>query len=416
MSARPSGRRRALLALGVVGGLLVLALLVWPRPEAPPPAPRPVEAPPPASPPPPAPDAPAAPPTTSLSGSPPLVSGETLAAALGEERVVVPSRVRIEGVEQDRAWVCAGEVMGLSARVGGPPEPGSVSRWVWPVDSGAELQPGPTLRWRAPPVAGRYPVRFQVCSDLGGRRVGVLAEREFLIDVRACGSDGGPRREPLRIGVEQRGPGRFAFQAVHADDARVRAYRWSFGDGAQADTAEPRAEHTYALTDLAPHEPRSFTVRLQARLAQGDVLEATAFALTRGPPPSTPPPVHLEVSRWRPKEDGEGWWSDVVVHVPEGTQVTWERLERVTLRWDGEADSDTRPWSERIQVDADLGRGGFRGHVTVSAAEAPPEVKQLLDVLHGRDAEGTEVVVSWSPFKREAPPPRPDAPPPPVKE
>jgi hypothetical protein len=91
-------------------------------------------------------------------------------------------------------------------------------------------------------------------------------------------------------------------------------------------------------------------------------------------------------------------------------------VERVFLRWEGEADIDTRPWSERVRVEEELGHGGFRGYVTVSASEAGPEIKQILDFLHGRDAAGKEVVVSWSPFKREPPARPPEAPrPPPVK-
>jgi hypothetical protein len=342
--------------------------------------------------------------------------GDALAAALGEERVSLASSVRIEGIDLERAWVCAGEVMGLSARVGGVPEPGAVSRWVWPIaGGGAELHPGPSLQWRAPPVAGRYPVRFQVCTDLGGRRVGVLAEREVMLEVRRCGEGEGQRHEPLRIGLSQRGQGRFTFQALYQGGERVSAYVWSFGDGASASTAEPGIEHTYALAELGPQETRSFTVRLEARLERGPPLEATAFALLRGQPASEPPPVALQVSRWRPNPEGEGWRSDVVVRAPEGTDVTWERLERVLLRWEGEPDIDTWPWRERVHVEEELGHGGWRGYVTVSAAEAAPEIKQILDSLHGRDAAGQEVVVSWSPFKREPSERPPGAPASPVK-
>ncbi|EPX57179.1 hypothetical protein D187_006933 [Cystobacter fuscus DSM 2262] len=347
----------------------------------------------------------AAPPPAPHSAPPASTPGDALATALGEERVSLASSVRIEGIELEREWVCAGEVMGLSARLEGVPEPGAVSRWVWPITGGgAELHPGPTLQWRAPPVAGRYPVRFQVCTDLGGRRVGVLAEREITLEVRPCAQGEGQRHEPLRIGLTQRGQGRFTFQALYQGGERVSAYVWSFGDGSSATTAEPGIEHTYALAELGPEQTRSFTVRLQARLERGPPLEATVFALTRGQPASEPPPVALQVSRWRPNteaDEADGWRSDVVVRAPEGTDVTWERLERVFLRWEGEPDIDTRPWRERVHVEEELGHGGWRGYVTVSAAEAAPEIKQILDSLHGRDATGQEVVVSWSPFKRE---------------
>jgi hypothetical protein len=73
-----------------------------------------------------------------------------------------------------------------------------------------------------------------------------------------------------------------------------------------------------------------------------------------------------------------------------------------------------RPWREVLQVEEELGNGGSRGYVTVRASEAPSELKQILDFLYGHDAAGQEVVVSWSPFKREpsSEPPRTVAPPP----
>ncbi|QRO02781.1 PKD domain-containing protein [Archangium violaceum] len=329
-----------------------------------------------------------------------------LSAALHEERVSLASSVVVEGIDQDRPWVCAGESMGLSARLGGVPEPGAVQRWVWPVaGGGAELHPGPTLQWRAPKAAGRYFVRFQVCTDLGGRRVGVLAERDVEVEVRQCAEGEGQRDEPLRLGVVQRGQGTFAFEALYQGGERTVAFAWDFGDGTAATTTEPRVEHSYPLQGLEPQEVRSFTVRLQARLGRGGPLEATAFALVRGQPPSdVPPPVDLRVSRWRPLPEGEGWRSEVVVYAPDGSALTWERLERISLHWDGQADTVTRAWNEAIHVEEHLGHGGFRGYVTVSASEAPPDIKQILDFLYGRDAAGQEVVVSWSPFKREAPP------------
>jgi hypothetical protein len=328
-----------------------------------------------------------------------------LSAALHEERVSLASSMVVEGIDKDRPWVCAGEDMSLSARVGGEPEPGAVYRWVWPVaGGGAELHPGSTLQWRAPATAGSYRVRFQVCTDLGGRRVGVLAEREVEIDVRSCGEGEGQRNEPLRLGVSQRGQGTFAFQALHQGGERVTAYAWDFGDGSTETTTEPTVEHTYPLQGLGPNDIKSFTVRLQARLDRGGPLEATAFALTRGQPPSdAPPPVDLRISRWRPNPEGGGWRSDVVVRAPDKTDITWERLERILLRWDGQVDVTTRDWREVIRVEEGLEHGGFRGHVIVSPAESSSDIKQILDFLYGHDATGKEMVVSWSPFKREPP-------------
>ncbi len=393
---------------------LVLGLLAgWPRPDGEAPVPAPAERSPLA------PQRPSpTPPAPSRSSALPATPEDALSEALGEERVLLPSSVRVDRIEQDRPWVCAGELMGLSAHLGGVPEPGAVFRWVWPAAAGqAELHPGPTLQWKAPPVAGKYPVRFQVCRDLGERRVGVLAEREIELEVRPCGEDAGQQQEPLHIGVTQRGPGTFTFQARYRGDEPVSTYTWDFGDGARSTTAEPSLTHTYALSGLGAQETRSFTVKLQARLERGLTLEATTFVLTRGQPaPSELPAVELQVSRWKPRAGGAGWQSDVVVRAPDGTDLTWERLERVFVPWQGEATVDTRAWRERVHVEEDLGHGGFRGHVTVSPSEAGPELKQILDFLYGRDAAGQEVVVSWSPFKREPPADSPQAPgPPPVK-
>lgn len=345
----------------------------------------------------------------------PAPAEDALSAALNEERVVVPSGVVVEGIERDREWVCAGESTALSARVGGAREPGTVYRWVWPTQGGAELHPGPELKWRAPERAGRYVVRFQACRDLGGRRVGVLAEREVAIDVRACGAGERQAEEPLRIELAQLRQGAFAFSAVSQGRAPIESYAWDFGDGTTATTAEPRVEHAYAVEQLGPDELRSFTVKLRA-VAGGVPLEATAFAPTRGQPPSEePPPVELTISRWRPDPGGNGWRSDVVIQ-PTSSDISWERLERIIVDWDGNVDTLTRPWGERVHVQEDLGQGGFRGYVTVAPSESTPDVKQILDALYGRDAAGQEVVVRWSPFKREAAP-RPlkpeDAPPPP---
>lgn len=344
--------------------------------------------------------------------------GDALSAALREERVTVASGVVVTRIDQDRPWVCAGEPMGMAAHVGGESVPGAVSRWVWLTPGGAELHPGPKLEWRAPDRAGRYVVRYQVCKDLGGRRVGVLAERDVTIDVRECGAGERQADEPLRIEVAQRRNGAFTFRALYQGREPIQSYAWDFGDGTTASTREAQVEHAYSLEQLAPHEIKSFTVKLQAHRAGKIPLEATAFALTRAPPPDDEPsPVEVGVSRWRPLPDGEGWRSDVVIRNATPSDIIWERHERVTVRWDGQADSVTRPWHEVVSVDEALGLGGFRGHVTVSPSEVPPEVKQLLDTLYGTDGTGQEVVVSWSPYKSEAPPqPLPPQPPPPPKK
>lgn len=317
--------------------------------------------------------------------------------------VPLVSGVRVEAIDQDRPWGCAGEPLGLAARLGGVREPGAVHRWIWLTEGGsAELHPGLALQWRAPAEAGRYAVRFQVCKDLGGRRVGVLAERIVEIDVRACGPGERQESELLRLIVTQRRQGAFLFRAVSPEGERVETYTWEFGDGATATTAEPQAEHAYAIQELGPNETRSFTVRVSARSSRGAPLTATAFVLTRGSPPNDePPPVELEVSRWSAQPDG-GWRSDLVVR-DTSTDITWDRVERVTRYWDGGVDIDTRKWSEVVRVEEGLDRGGFRGYVLVSPSESAPGIKQILDFLYGTDSMGQEVVVSWSPYKSEAP-------------
>ncbi|MDY7224940.1 PKD domain-containing protein [Hyalangium rubrum] len=330
--------------------------------------------------------------------------------------VPLTSSVVVDAIETDRSWVCEGEPLGLSARFGGVAEPGAVYRWVWLTERGeAELHPGPTLSWKAPDRAGRYAVRFQVCKDLGGRRVGVLAERLIEIDVRSCGRGERQEYEPLRLAVTQRGQGAFSFQASYQGSERVEAYVWEFGDGSTTTTSEPQVEHAYAVQGMGAQETRSFTVKLSARLSRGGPLSATAFVQTRGQPASDElHPVVLEVSRWRPMPEG-GWRSEVVARSV-SSDITWDRLERVTQRWDGGVDVTTRKWSEVVRVDEGLERGGFRGHVRVSPSEAPPGTKQILDFLYGYDATGQEVVVSWSSFKSEAPPEPPKAVEPPPRK
>ncbi|MBN8227774.1 PKD domain-containing protein [Corallococcus macrosporus] len=325
---------------------------------------------------------------------PPAATGEALSAALNEERVVLTSTAVIEGIDTDRPWVCTGELMTLSARVGGTAEPDAVSRWVWPgTETGAELQPGTRLPWRAPATPGRYFVRFQLCKDLGGRRVGVLAEQAASIDVRACGDE--EQARALRIEVTQQGPTAFAFRAVSPHPAT--AYTWDFGDGRITATAAPTASHVFT----GEPEARVHTVRVSARGA-GAEQTAMAFVQVRGAPASDAPPrASLQLAREASRPENEGWRSQVQVDVPEGGAITWERVERLTVTWDDQVDTRTGAWREVVTVEEELGRGGFRGHVTVPRSDVRPEVKQVIDFLHGRDATGTEVSLSWSAYKAE---------------
>jgi hypothetical protein len=345
---------------------------------------------------------------------------EALSEDLHEERVTLASDMVVEGVDTDRPWVCAGEPIHLLARVGGEQRSGAVYRWIWrAAEGGAELHPGVALAWTAPKAVGRYPVHFQVCQDLGGRRVGVLAERTVAVEVRRCGAAESQEAEPLRIGVVQRGHGSFTFQALYQGRESVAEYTWDFGDGASLNTGEPAAEHVYQIQDLGPEKVRSFPVKLRARLGGGETHEATAFALVRGQPLSKGeelPPVALEISRWRPRPEG-GWQSELSIRGQEGegqsgtangVDIQWDRVERILLHDDGHTDTRTHSIDEVIVIDERLGHGGFRGKVSVSAAEAGPDVRQIIDVLHGHDGAGKEVTVSWTPFKRD-PSPLPSA-------
>ncbi|MFP2906869.1 PKD domain-containing protein, partial [Pyxidicoccus sp. 3LFB2] len=241
------------------------------------------------------------------------------------------------------------------------------------------------------------------CRDLGGRRVGVLAEQVVGLDVRACAAAEAQEAEPLRVTVTQQGPADFVFRAVAPGGAPTGGYQWDFGDGASRVTAEPTASHVYGTRALGPEEVRDFTVRLSARDAAGGALSATAFVRVRGQPASeVASGVTLESELGREPAGGEGWRTRVVVQVPEDGEVSWERVERVTVRWDDSVDVRTQPWREVITVEEPLGRGGFRGHVTVRPSEVTPELKQVVDTLHGRDAAGRDVVLSWAAFKRAA--------------
>ena len=219
-------------------------------------------------------------------------------------------------------------------------------------------------------MAGRYRVRFQVCKDLGGRRVGVLAEREVVLDVRSCGERRRQRDEPLRLAVTQRGQGSFAFQALfQGPGARhgvcVGLRRWH-----QLDDDRAPVEHTYPLQALAPRRPGASPC--------GSRPASTGVGPWRPPPSSShegslPPRCHLPSSCASPAgaptptaaAGAATWWC-----VPrKETAVTWERLERSPCTGMGRRTSP-RALARGLQVEERLEHGGFRGYVTVSATEA----------------------------------------------
>jgi hypothetical protein len=303
--------------------------------------------------------------------------------------------------------VCAGEspgIVDLAARVSGDAS-GAAQRWIWRrADGAVELQPGAAIAWSAPATPGRYRVHFQVVTDLGGRRVGVLAERAIDIEVRACAA--GETSAAVRIAVSQRGHGVFAFSAVIADravtEAPVTAYVWDFGDGTQATTTEPVVAHTYAVTELGAGDEPRFSVRLTVRRTGAEPLTGTATVLVRGFPSSrTEGPVALEIGRWQLDPARDRWQSPITVR-PRDQTITWDRLERITKYVDDRVDMATLDWRDLIAIDENLAGGGFRGHVLVPVEQVPPDVKQIIDVLYGHTPDGEEVSVSWTPFKRPA--------------
>jgi hypothetical protein len=335
-----------------------------------------------------------------------------LHASLGEEAVPVASDVVVEAIEADRTRVCAGEspgIVDLAARVSGA-APGAVQRWIWRrADGAVELQPGPALAWSAPATPGWYRVHFQVCTDLGGRRIGVLAERAIDLEVRACagGPNGTPGTSgaPVRIAVSQRGHGVFAFSAVVADPAGAGApitgYTWDFGDGARTETTEPIARHSYAVAELGAQEEARFSVRLTVHRAGAGPLAASYTVLVRGfPEPRTEGPVALEIGRWQLDTARDRWQTAITVRPRE--PVTWGRLERITKYAGDRVDMATLEWRDVIVIDENLPSGGFRGHVLVPAEQVPPDVRQIIDVLYGHTSDGEEITVSWTPFKRPA--------------
>jgi hypothetical protein len=344
-------------------------------------------------------DAPTEPPGERPALTPSPATSAELHAILGEEAVPVQSDVEIEALEIEQPWVCAGEPVGLAAHVsGGGPE--AVQRWIWRTPEGTvALQPGSALAWPTPAAPGVYRVFFQVCTDLGGRRIGVLASRALDVEVRACDEPAAA----VRIEVSQRGQGVFAFTAMVADEAAragIADYVWDFGDGAQLTTTAPSAEHTYAVAELGAEDVAHFAVTVAARRA-GEPLTGTTAVLVRGMPGTRDPgPALLALGRWQHDPARNRWTSDIQVQVRERGPIVWERLERFTKYFDDRTESATLDWREVIAVDESLASGGFRGQVLVPDENVPPEVKQIIDVLHGRASDGAEVTVSWTPFKR----------------
>jgi len=331
---------------------------------------------------------------------------EQLYEGLNEDHETLASGIVIESIDTDRQWVCTGEPMRMTAKLGGETVDGAVARWVWTEMGGARLHPGDSIFWDAPAAAGDYEVRFQMAKDLGGRKVGVLAERKLRVTVRDCGEDELQESEPLRLGAVQKGHGKFEFQVSYQGDDEVADLSWDFGDEQHATTTALAVEHTYDVSDLGPQDTRNYTVKVTARLRGGASPSASTIAFTGGRPNHDPPKVLLAMDRWSFDETTNKWTTPVSIKNPTVDAITWTKLERVTKFFDDSHDIQELPWDQAIQVIESLEGGGFSGQVVIDASEVPPEVKQIIDRLHGEDDQGEEVIVSWTPFKRagDAPP------------
>lgn len=304
--------------------------------------------------------------------------------------------------------VCAGRALELSAQVSRLP-PGAIERWVWPGPGGAELHPGGVVAWRAPEEPGALRVLFQVCTDLGGRRVGVLAERALALAIRACAPDGdrdGPSGA-VRLSAVPRGPGGFQFTVALAESAdpvdadAVVDYAWSFGDGRELTSTSPTVRHDYPLDALVAADIGHLVARVHLRRASGRVDTAHTRVLLRADPGERERgAAELDIARPRLDAAGQRWLSAIAVRAHDGQPVDWQRLERVTRYDDERVDIAALAWDEVLDIEASLAGGGFRGHVVVPVASVGPEVKQIIDVLYGRGADGEEVSLSWSSFKR----------------
>jgi len=321
-----------------------------------------------------------------------------LEQALGEEIVALPSQVRISAVRVEQDRVCAGRSADLSAEVDGA-EPGLSYRWLRLAGAGAELTPGQYAPWPAPAEPGRYHLLFQVCRSLDGRRVGVLAEQALDVDVVDCGE--GEADQPLRIEARDRAAGQYVFDAVHDDGGAADSYQWDFGDGETETTHEPRASHFYPLVDIPDDEVRGYRVRLEARSAGGAVRSAATTVYLRGQArPPSPPDVLVELEGQRYDDAEQRWEVRLRVTNLARPPITWQTVERTAIHDDGRRPTRAVGWRSVVdQVEVAQG-GSFVGWNVIAADEVPADVVRVVDRLVGRDGDGEEVAVTYSPYRR----------------
>jgi hypothetical protein len=346
-----------------------------------------------------------APPRGGQAPVPAAIDDVTIAEVLGEELVAVTSGIRITELAADEPQPCAGRPVWLRARTEGDAgEGGLVSRWIWATDSRLSMQPGASVSFTAPD-AGTYPIRFQLVRALGGKRIGVLAERTLALQVIDCGSE----PAPLRVEATVTG-GRVDFTALAGVPTRG-GFTWDFGDGQTQTTDGPTVRHDYPILELDAKEVRDYRVAVEVATADGASLRATAGVILRGQAnPPLPPAIAAELGDAVWDEDTRRWQRRIEVDNRERPAITWERGERHSLHDDDRITTRALTVAELLTISEAREAGGFVATVTVTAAETPPNVRRITDRLHGHDASGEEATLTWVVWDRDDFAPDPAAP------
>lgn len=349
-----------------------------------------------------------APPRLGQAPVPAAIDDATIAQILDEELVAVTSGIRIAELAADEPQPCAGRPTWLRARTEGDAGEGSlVSRWIWATGSRLSMQPGASVSFTAP-GAGTYPIRFQLVRSLGGKRIGVLAERTLALQVVDCGS--GPA--PLRVESTVTG-GRVDFTALAGVPTRG-GFTWDFGDGQTHTTDGPTVRHDYPILELGSEELRAYQVAVEVATADGASLRATTGVTLRGQAnPPLPPAIAVELGDAIWDEDARRWQRRIEVDNRARPAITWERGERHALHDDDHITTRTLTVAELLTISEARKAGGFVATVTVTAAETTPGVRRITDRLHGRDASGDEATLTWVAWDRDDFAPTPVAPAPP---
>jgi hypothetical protein len=327
---------------------------------------------------------------------PAVIDDSVIAQVLDEELVAVTSGIRIAELAVDEPHPCAGRPVWLRARTEGDAGDGRlVSRWIWATGSRLSMQPGASVSFTAP-GAGTYPIRFQLVRALGGKRIGVLAERTLALPVVDCGS--GPA--PLRVESTVAG-GRVDFTVLAGVSTRG-GFTWDFGDGQTHTTDGPTVRHDYPILELGAEEVRAYQVAVEVATADGASLRATTGVTLRGQAsPPLPPAIAAELGDAVWDEDARRWQRRIEVDNRARPAIVWERGERHSLHDDDRITTRTLTVAELLTIAEAREAGGFVATVTVTAAETTPGVRRITDRLHGRDASGEDATLTWVAWDRD---------------